>query len=170
LHEGLIKIGASLNGAGFCLIEEEKIEKILSHDRTVYDSDFSRIKNKISPHLKSLEAFLQEEGAKKYPQLEASLKKAGDQAAEKTRELIKEQIEQVKSKLKTWDMDKALNQMRLDLGEEYEDKASDMNDLRIRLDELYEERKTEPKRLEEEYEIASHRTYPIAYQLIVPAS
>ena len=45
-----------------------------------------------------------------------------------------------------------------------------MNGLRIRLEELYEERKTEPQRLKDENAVLSNRTYPIAYQLIVPSS
>ena len=45
-----------------------------------------------------------------------------------------------------------------------------MNGLRIRLEELYEERKTEPQRLKDENAVFSNRTYPIAYQLIVPSS
>ena len=96
--------------------------------------------------------------------------KRGDKFEAQTRALIKEQIDQIRKKLKQWDKDQSSTQLIFDFGEEWEDKVSDMNGLRIRLEELYEERKTEPQRLKEENAVLSNRTYPIAYQLIVPSS
>ncbi len=84
--------------------------------------------------------------------------------------MINEQINQIRKKLNQWDKDQSSTQLKFDFGEEWEDKVSDMNSLKIRLDELFEERKTEPQRLKEENAVLSNRTYPIAYQLIVPSS
>ena len=117
-----------------------------------------------------MEQIILEKGKEKFPEIEGKFIKRGDKSEAQTRALINEQIDQIRKKLKQWDKDQSSTQLIFDFGEEWEDKVSDMNAKRIRLDELLEERKTEPQRLKDDYVVSSNKTYPIAYQLIVPFS
>ena len=131
---------------------------------------YLKFKKKIAPLVNNLEQIILEKGKEKFPEIEGKLIKRGEKSEAQTRALINEQINLTRKELNQWDRDQRSTQLKFDFGEEWDDKVSDMNGLRIRLDELYEEKKTEPQRLKDENAVLSNRTYPIAYQLIVPSS
>jgi hypothetical protein len=151
-------------------LEDEKIDEILSSKRFVYDSDISNIQKKIAPLINNLEQIIIEKGKEKFPEIEGKIIKRGEKFEAQTRAIINERIGLIREQLNQWDKNQSSTQLKFDFGEEWDDKVSDMNGLRIRLDELLEQRKTEPQRLKEENAVLSNRTYPIAYQLIVPTS
>jgi hypothetical protein len=170
LHEGLIRVGAYLNDGELVVLVDEKLDEILSSKRFAFDSDISGIQEKINPLINNLEQIIVEKSEEQFPELESEITKRGEKFETQAKALINERIDQVRKKLKQWDKDQSSTQLKFEFGEEWDDKVSDMNGLRIKLEELYENRKTEPQRLKDENTILSNRTYPIAYQLIVPSS
>lgn len=171
LHEGLIAAGGELGKGTLTALPVETTSKLLECERTAYSGSVEELQQHVTSALPALEELLRSQANEQVTSLTKLLDDRGAAAEKQTRGLATERMAEIRKTIKFREKQTEDLQLRLDLdGEEKTQFDHDLDALRARLVELEQEREIEPKRQRQLYKVTERRVFPIALQILIPAS
>lgn len=174
LHEEILTVGGEINEAQLFPLSREDVQRLLQMSSTqlpISQNVGNKLRRLYYSHKRDLIKLLDEAEQKAVPELTARAADLAQTDAKTIAELINQRIKEIEQRLKQEQKDsRPPDQLELFDRDEFLQYQEDIEWLKRKQEQLKERRDSEPKRVQEVYQLKSVRVFPLAVLYLLPES